>query len=280
MKTHSEISAMPQMSVPGLSSPESLSSLEGLFSLQGEVALVTGASSGLGARFARVLAAAGASVVLAARRKDRLDALADEINGSGGRACSVVMDVCDAQSVAHGFDAAQAAFGLVTIAVANAGIASTGRALATDDAAWRAVLDVDLDGVFRVCREAGQRLSHAGRGGSLITIASVLGLAPSKGLAAYATAKAGVIQLTKALALELAPANIRVNALAPGYCRTDINSEFLDSPAGDKLRARIAMNRFGEAGDLDGAMLLLASGASRFMTGSVIVVDGGHSVAL
>lgn len=244
--------------------------------LDGRVAVVTGASSGLGQHFARVLAANGASIALAARRIDRLEMIAEEIGKAGGRAVAVEMDVTDEASVKSGFSTAMQALGPIGIVVNNAGVPSSGMAVDVTDEQWRSVMAVNLDGVFRVAREAAIQMRTAGQGGVIINIASIAGLAVLKGIAPYATSKAAVIHMTKALALELARDGIRVNALAPGYFSTELNAEFLASEAGHRLMQRIPMRRFGELHNLDGPLLLLASDAGAFMTGSVLTVDGGH----
>lgn len=251
-----------------------------LFDLEGAVALITGASSGLGLRFARVLAANGAAVALVARRVERLAAAKAEIEGRGGRAIAVEADVRDRKAMIRAFDAAQAAFGTLTVLVNNAGVAHAGRAVELAEAEWRRVIETDLDAVFFWAQEAARRMLAAGQGGSIINTASILGYGVAKGSIAYATAKAGVIQLTKALALELAFKGVRVNAIAPGFITTDLNREFLTSEQGARMTREIPVGRFGEERDLDGALLLLASDAGRFMTGATIVVDGGHMVAL
>ena len=240
------------------------------FRLDGEVALVTGASSGLGARFAEVLAAAGAKVVLAARREAELSAVAARIG-----AAATVMDVRDLASVRAGFDFAERAFGRVTVLVNNAGVGHAHPLDQLDDAAWQTTMAVNLDGAFRVAREAGLRMKAAGNGGSIINVASILGLAVGRGLTAYAVSKAAVVQMTKAMALELAPDRIRVNALAPGYFQSEMTAEFLNSEQGRKYVARFPFGRAGAAGELDGPLLLLASKASSYMTGTVLAVDGG-----
>lgn len=246
-----------------------------MFQLDGQVALVTGASSGLGARFAEVAAANGASVVLAARRGDPLKALQGKIEKAGGRAVAVEADVTDRASMARAFDAAERAFGTVTLLVNNAGVAHSTRAVELSEDEWRRVLNTNLDSVFFTAQEAARRMLAAGKRGSIVNIASILGLAVSKGTIAYAAAKAGVIQVTKALALELAFKGVRVNALAPGWFVTEINRDFLTGEAAGMTR-QIPMGRFGEEGDLDGAFLLLASDAGRYMAGTVVVVDGGQ----
>jgi NAD(P)-dependent dehydrogenase (short-subunit alcohol dehydrogenase family) len=250
-----------------------------IFDLTGKVALVTGASSGLGVRFAEVLAENGAAVVLVARRADRLDALKARIEKSGGRAVAVEADVRDRKAMELAYDAAEKAFGTVTILINNAGVVHSGRAVELSEEEWRRVLSTNLDAVFYWAQEASRRMLAAGKGGAIVNIASVLGFNPDKGVAAYATAKAGVIQLTKALAIELAFKGIRVNAIAPGWIVTEINSDYLAGP-GAAMTRQIPMGRFGDQRDLDGPLLLLASDAGRYMTGTTIVADGGQLAAL
>jgi 3-oxoacyl-[acyl-carrier protein] reductase len=251
-----------------------------LFDLSGRVGLVTGASSGLGLRFAEVLAANGAAVALVARRKERLAALQTKIEAAGGRAVAIEADVIDNASMRRAFDAAEAAFGTVTILVNNAGVGHSTRALDLPEAEWRRVLATNLDAVFFWSQEGARRMLAAGRPGAIINIASVLGFGVGKGVIAYTTAKAGVVQITKALGLELAFKGIRVNAIAPGWFVTEINRDYLASEEGKKLTRDIPVGRFGRDGDLDGALLLLASDAGRFIAGATIVVDGGQMVAL
>ena len=251
-----------------------------LFDLSGEVALVTGASSGLGARFAQVLAANGAKVVLAARRKDRLDELCARIQATGGNALAVEADVLDRAAMRRAFDAAQSAFGTVTILLNNAGVAQSVRALDMTEEEWRRVISVDLDAVFAWSQEGARRMLDTGRKGAIVNLASVLSFGVSKGVAAYAVAKAGVVQLTKALAVELAFKGVRVNAIAPGWFVTEINETFLQGENGAELKRAIPMGRFGQDGDLDGALLLLASKAGAYITGATVIVDGGQVVAL
>jgi 3-oxoacyl-[acyl-carrier protein] reductase len=251
-----------------------------IFDLSGKVALVTGASSGLGVRFAEVLAENGACVVLVARRADRLGALKARIEQSGGRAIAVEADVRERAAMQAAFDVAEKAFGTVTILVNNAGVAHAGRAVDLAEEEWRRVLSTNLDAVLYWSQEAARRMLAAGKGGAIVNIASVLGLGVAKGVVAYATAKAGVIQLTKALALELAFKGIRVNAIAPGWIVTELNRDYLTSEKGRALTRDIPIGRFGEERDLDGPLLLLVSDAGRFVTGATIVADGGQSVAL
>ena len=251
-----------------------------IFDLTGKVALVTGASSGLGARFAEVLAENGAAAVLVARRADRLDAVKTRIEKSGGRAIAVEADVRDRAAMQAAFDAAERAFGTVTVLINNAGVVHSGRAVEISEEEWRRVLATNLDAVFYWAQEAARRMLAAAKGGAIVNIASVLGITPDNGVAGYATAKAGVIQLTKALAIELAFKGVRVNAIAPGWIVTEINRDYLASERGAAMRRKIPMGRFGEESDLDGPLLLLASDAGRFMTGATIVADGGQVVAL
>jgi 3-oxoacyl-[acyl-carrier protein] reductase len=251
-----------------------------LFDLRDHVALVTGASSGLGTRFAEVLAENGAAVVLVARRMDRLTQAKERIAAIGGRAIAIAADVRDHTAIARVFDETEHAFGTVTVLVNNAGVAHSGRATELPAEEWRRVLSTNLDAVFFWAQEAGRRMIAAGKRGTIINIASVLGFGVAKGTAAYATAKAGVVQLTKALALELSFKGVRVNAIAPGWFVTDINRDFLMSEQGAGMTREIPIGRFGEDGDLDGVLLLLASNAGSYITGATYVVDGGQMVAL
>jgi 3-oxoacyl-[acyl-carrier protein] reductase len=251
-----------------------------VFDLHGNVALVTGASSGLGARFAAVLAEHGAAVVLVARRAERLAAVKARIEQAGGRAIAVEADVRERAAMRDVFDAAERAFGTVTILVNNAGVAHSGRAVELAEEEWRRILSTNLDAVFYWSQEAARRMLAAGKAGAIVNIASVLGLNVDKGVIAYATAKAGVIQLTKALALELGFKGVRVNAIAPGWIVTELNRDYLESDRGKALTREIPLGRFGQERDLDGPLLLLVSDAGRFINGATIVADGGQSVAL
>ncbi|WP_426386808.1 SDR family NAD(P)-dependent oxidoreductase [Sphingobium sp. R-21] len=246
--------------------------------VEGKTALVTGASSGLGRHFARLLAREGARVVVAARRLDALAALADEIGGQGGTCIPVAMDVTDPEAVATAFRQIERELaGSLSILVNNAGVAQTRAALDLDASEWAQVIQPNLTGAFLVAQQAARMMRHGG--GTIVNVASILGERVSKGLAAYAASKAGLIQLTKALALEWAPLDIRVNALAPGYIETDLNRDFFASDAGQRLISRIPQKRLGQVHDLDGPLLLLCSDQSRYMTGAVIAVDGGHLVS-
>jgi 3-oxoacyl-[acyl-carrier protein] reductase len=251
-----------------------------MFSLKGRVALVTGASSGLGVQFAKALADNGAAVALVARRADRLKSLKDEIEVKGGRAVVIEADVTDHAAVARAFDTVEKAFGTVTILVNNAGIAHGGRAVEMPPEEWRKVLSTNLDAVFFWAQEAARRLRVAKKQGAIVNIASVLGLAVSKGAVAYAAAKAGVVQVTKALAVELAFKGVRVNSIAPGWFVTEMNDDYLSGEAGTAIKREIPMGRFGNPGDLDGALLLLVSDAGSYITGATVVVDGGQVVQI
>jgi len=247
-------------------------------SLKGHTALVTGANGGLGAHFARTLASAGAAVAIAARRVDSLRQVQDDIVSAGGRASAVALDVTDAAAVARAFDEASAALGPVTVVVNNAGIAITKPILDHTEDDWNQVIEVNLNGAWRVAQAAARHMVKNAKGGSIVNIASILGLRVSAQVPSYAASKAALIQLTKAMALELARHKIRVNALAPGYVETGINREFFASEPGQALVKRVPQRRIGQPGELDGASLLLASDAGSYMTGAVIAVDGGHVV--
>ena len=248
--------------------------------LGGQTALVTGASSGLGRHFAMTLAGAGAKVALVARRVERLEELAETIRANGGEAVAVGLDVSDPDATPAAFDQIEKALGVATIVVNNAGITSSSKFIDMPEAEWRGVLDVNLDGVFRTGQEAARRMVQAGTGGTIINIASILGKMVLRRLVAYTASKAAVIQLTKAMALELVRDDIRVNAIAPGYISTEMNSDFLTSEQGQKLLAKVPMGRAGDPRELDGALLLLASDLGSYMTGTVVTVDGGSLLSL
>ena len=240
--------------------------------LKGRKALVTGASSGLGAHFAQVLAAQGAEVTLGARRLAELQGVCEKITNIGGRAKAVRLDVTDAASVA---EVCAEPFDIV---VNNAGISAAGPAMDYSEAEWDRTMDINLKGAFLVSQAAAQKMKDNG-GGSIINIASILGLRVAGTVAAYATSKAALVQMTKATALEWARYGIRVNALCPGYIETPLNADFFATDAGQALIKRIPQRRLGRLQDLDGPLLLLASDAGAYMTGSEIAVDGGHLVS-
>jgi NAD(P)-dependent dehydrogenase (short-subunit alcohol dehydrogenase family) len=246
------------------------------FSLSGRRALVTGASSGLGRHFALTLAAAGAEVLVAARRVDKLQDVVDEIEAAGGKAHALELDVVNAASVRRCFDRIAALGGPADLIVNNAGTATSKPALQVSEEEWDSVVDTNLKGAWLVAQEAARRLIAAERGGAIVNIASILAARVAGAVAPYAASKAGLKQLSEALALEWARYGIRVNALAPGYIVTALNREFLESPAGLKMMARVPQRRFGTPDQLDGALLLLASDAGSYITGAFIAVDGGH----
>jgi NAD(P)-dependent dehydrogenase (short-subunit alcohol dehydrogenase family) len=250
--------------------------MSGLFDVSKEIILITGASQGLGRQFARVLSTHGAAVALAARQTAKLKSLENEIRERGGRAVAVQMDVTDIASIAKAIDAAEAALGPVSVLINNAGIAIEKLAVDQLESDWDAVINANLKGAYFTATEIARRMIARKQGGNIINIASVLGVGVSKSLSPYTISKAGIIQATKALALELAANDIRVNALAPGYIDTEMNHDFWSTPGGEKLAKRIPQRRVGTETDLDGAILLLASNASRYMTGSVVTVDGGY----
>lgn len=243
------------------------------------VALVTGASSGLGSHFARMLAKEGATVVLAARRVEALEVLKAEIEATSGKAQTLSLDVSDETSVAAAFAELDGRGVALDIVINNAGISRAVPAISMSAADWDSVVDTNLRGVFLVAQAAAQRMRDAKRSGSIVNVASILGHRVAGNLAAYAASKAGVVRLTEAMALEWARYGIRVNSLCPGYIETDLNREFFATELGEALVKRIPQRRLGTLSDLDGALLLLASDAGRYMTGSSIVVDGGHLVS-
>ena len=242
------------------------------FDLSGRTALVTGAASGLGAHFAMTLAAAGASVILSARREAQLSDVAAAIISAGGTCSTLALDVADASSIA----AINGYLGQVDILVNNAGLVREGPALDQSENDWDSVMDTNLKGMFLLSRAVGRAMRDRKRGGSIINIASILGLRQTGNVLPYAVSKAGVIQLTKTMALELSRYGIRVNALAPGYFDTNLNGEFWSTDAGKSMLRRVPQRRLGKLDELDGPLLLLASDASSYMTGSILTVDGGH----
>lgn len=243
------------------------------------VALVTGASSGLGAHFARLLAKARfGSIALAARRTDKLNTVAEECMQLGaGRVIVLPLDVASGDSIRDAFNTVSRGERRLDLLVNNAGIAETASALETSLDDFDKVMDVNLRGVWACATEAARLMKSQTGGGDIINIASILGLRVANNLAPYAISKAGVVQMTKALAIEWARHNIRVNALAPGYIRTEINDTFFDSEAGQKMIARIPMRRIGSLQDLDAPFRMLALAESSYMTGTIITIDGGHS---
>lgn len=247
-----------------------------MFDLSGKVALVSGASSGIGAHFSKLLARQGASVVLAARRLDRLQKLVIEIERAGGKALAVGMDVTDAQSVQSAFELTQAQYGAVDIVSNNAGVADPKLARDIDEASWNFVLNTNLKGAWLVARQAGLCMIESGTHGSIVNTASILGLRVAVTQASYGASKAALIHMTKTLALEWSRKNIRVNALCPGFFKTQINADFLETERGRALVSSTPLQRVGELHELDAPFLLLASDAGSFVSGAALVVDGAH----
>lgn len=253
--------------------------MSGLLDLTDRHVLVTGASSGLGRHFAGTLAKAGARLTLGARRANALAETVSQVEAGGGQAHAVVMDVQDATSIERALDAAEERFGPVAVLVNNAGVTITKPALDLEESDWDSVVDTNLKGVWLVAQATARRMVHHKTGGSIVNVASILGLRVAGAVTPYAVSKAGVVQLTKGLALEWARHKIRVNALAPGYIETELNDAFFDSEPGKALVKRVPQRRLGQMAELDGPLLLLASDAGSYMTGSVLAVDGGHLVS-
>lgn len=250
-----------------------------MLSLANKTALVTGASSGLGRHFASVMADAGAHVVLAARRLDKLEEVAGEIQKRGGKALPVEMDVTSEDSVTGAFAEIREALGRpCDVVVNNSGMSREGWYWDMPESDWDTVIETNLTGVWRVAKYATKAMLQAEVKGSIINIASITALRPSNMISAYSASKAAVDHLTRTMALEASRHGIRVNAIAPGYFKTAINDEFLDSEAGQRMAKRVPMRRFGNYEELNAPLLLLASEEGNYMTGSTLVVDGGHSL--
>ena len=252
-----------------------------IFSLEGKSVAITGASSGFGHHFAGVLASAGAKLVLGARRTEKIQARVDEINASGGSARGITLDVRDPDSCADFLDKAQAAWGSVDVLINNAGVeagAKTYTMIDEDD--WDHVLDTNLKSVWRLSKLYTEMVvAKEQSGGNIVNLASITAYRTIKGQFPYAVSKAGLVKATEVMALEAARYGIRVNALAPGYILTDVSRVLLEGERSEAFVKGIPMRRYGEFEDLDGPLLLLVSDASRYMTGSTLVVDGGHICA-
>ena len=248
--------------------------------LKGKTAFIAGASSGLGAHLAKVLAREGAVIVVAARRLERLEGLVSSIKKDGGIASAVEMDVTDGDSVNAAVSEADQELGGISILLNNSGVAGTQAAIDIDEPEWDRVVDTNLKGAWLVGRAVAKRMIARDRGGSIINTGSVLAFKAQKGTMPYGVSKAGLVQMTRMLAAEWARYGIRVNAIAPGYIETDINREFLQSAMGQSMVKAIPQRRFGEPEDLEGVVLLLAGEASSYITGALIPVDGGHTLML
>jgi NAD(P)-dependent dehydrogenase (short-subunit alcohol dehydrogenase family) len=250
-----------------------------LFDMSSDTVLITGGGTGLGRHFAQVLAGAGATVILSGRRMEKLEESAHSVRDSGGRAHCVAMDVSDSDSVARGIEACNE-ISPVNVLVNNAGTTSENVLLDLDEEAWDSVLDTNLKGAWMVGREVVRSLVARGQGGAIVNIASVLGTSVQKGTGGYCPSKAGLLQLTRQMALEWARFKVRVNAISPGYYHTDIAASYLDSDAGKALLRRIPARRLGEPCEMDAALLMLSSSASSYMTGSAVNVDGGLALSI
>ncbi len=249
------------------------------FRVDGKLALVTGAGTGLGRQFAETLAEAGATVALAARRREKLEETAAAIEAAGGKALCIDLDVTSSESIVSCLTELNEREGVLDILVNNAGIARQAFATDMSEADWDDVIDTNLSGVFRMAQAGAKAMIEAGKPGSIVNVGSILGMRVSKALASYIAAKAGVLHLTRALALEFCRYGIRVNALAPGYFITEINQAEFDAGGAELVKRRVPMGRVGELPEIGGPMLLLASDAGSYMTGSVIAVDGGHLIS-
>ncbi|MEJ6022649.1 SDR family oxidoreductase [Ramlibacter sp. PS4R-6] len=254
--------------------------------LSGRVALVTGASSGLGAQFARTLAGAGAAVVLAARRVEKLKELRARIEGEGGDAHVVALDVTDMDSIRSAVAHAETEVGSIDILVNNSGVSTTQRLQDVTEDDYDYIFDVNVKGAFFVAQEVGKRMIARAKGaapgtytgGRIINIASMAGLRPLPQIGAYAMSKAAVVQMTKAMALEWGRFEINVNAICPGYIDTEINHHHWQTPQGQKLVDMLPRKRIGKPEDLDALLVLLASSESHFVNGSVIAADDGFGI--
>lgn len=251
------------------------------FALTGKIALVTGASSGIGATVAKALAGAGAKVIACARRRDRLTALVDEINSAAGESVAMAasVDVVDRETIKKAFDEAEATFGTPTIIINNAGVASPASFAKDTEESRDFVMNTNVNGVWNVAQEAAQRMIAKKLSGSIINIASILGLTAKPGQTSYCASKGAVIQLTRAMALDLMRYNIRVNAIAPGWYKTEMNEDYFNSPAGQAFVENMPARRLGNLNELVGPIVMLSGDTASFVNGTVIPVDGAISIA-
>jgi NAD(P)-dependent dehydrogenase (short-subunit alcohol dehydrogenase family) len=249
------------------------------FGLNGRIALVTGASSGLGEHFARLLASEGVAVALAARSTDKLAALAQEIAASGGRAFAVRMDVTDVASIRAAVDEIEARFGPIDILVNNSGVSTTTRIKDVEEADYDFTLDTNTKGAFFVAQAVARKMMQAKRPGRIINIASVVAMRSISLLGTYGMSKAAVTRMTQSMALEWLRYGITVNAICPGYIITGINRDYFASPDGAKLRDKLPKKRVGPPESLDGILLLLASDRGEYINGAIIPVDDGTAIA-
>lgn len=257
-----------------------MKTIEQRFSLQGRVALVTGASSGFGAHFAAVLAQAGAKVAVAARRADRIEQVVRGITERGGTAFACEIDVADRASINRAFDLIQEKLGVVDVAINNAGLSAPAPFPEMSEAQWASVLEVNLSGPYHVSQEMARRLIARKQPGTIVNIASILGKQAKENFINYGVTKGALINLTEYMALDLMQHGIRVNAIAPGYFPSEMTNPFFESEAGKREIANLPPKRLGRLEELDGALLLLASEASSYISGSTLTVDCAHSVRL
>jgi NAD(P)-dependent dehydrogenase (short-subunit alcohol dehydrogenase family) len=248
------------------------------FDLGGRVALVTGGGRGLGHAMARALAEAGADLAIASRTPADLEKVAEDLRRLGRDVLPVAADVADEASVRAMAERVLAHFGRIDILVNNAGIEGQGAVIEMDAAAWDRVMHVNLRGPMLCCKHVGPHMLGRRRG-KVINVASVLATRVARFMSPYSASKAGLVQLTRTLALEWIRSNVQVNAICPGYFLTPMNEEFFRTPAGDKLRSRLPIGRLGEPREIEGAVVFLASDASSYVTGTTLYVDGGHSLA-
>ncbi len=248
------------------------------FDLTGKVALVTGATSGLGRRFALILAKSGAAVAITGRRVDRLETLKSEIEAMGGKALAIALDVTDPTSITACVDAAEQGLGPVNILVNNAGMNVEALAHEVTPEGYDTMFDTNVRGAFFMAQAVGTRMIARGEGGRIINIASIGAFTQLPGLAIYTMTKAAIAMMTKSLAKEWARKQINVNAICPGFIETELNSYWFQSEGGQKQIKTFPRRRLGTESDLDGTLLLLASDHSRFITGSLFTADDGQSL--